>query len=935
MSDELPGFRPHRPGRQTRIPEIGRFLADNPSADPMIGNYVVLACDDIVIGYESTSSANCAKIYTAKHDASRGFDLIPVGSPGAAAAIAGTALACAGGDIDGDHRDELLTLALHEGSLSLLVSRVQDAGSPEVLRTVPLGACGPGPARIVVGPFLSNVASVAVGWLREDSQLEVQLWSFDRSLTPTRHAAFTVARVGAAGCFDLSGGDLDGDGYWELVAAWAADPDPGADKTTSGQVALTCHSFRGGDLESSRPITVGELGDARQIALATGPFSSTTVTEQVAVAWSDPDDRARCVVCTIEGGELAACGSAFVDATYTLTDCRQIALAAGDLNNDGTDELVLGVVTTDRGVNAAVGLHVFTADNLLQLTEAHYGAVSGPANEPLASIDLALGCGLIGDAAHGIVVAGRGASMHQIVDGSASVRVGLVEVDPGTLAFPPDWAGPVPPVLPHLVSADDASNDAGTLCLALADVTGNSVRLGPPTPFPVERINQVLGIINVPPGQRDVDFGLGEAYLSFSDSRSETTAIGVTINRAWTVSAGLQSQLGYAIANFTGSVTATYGRNFSKTKDSSHTTSEHITNTLYTDDLIIASATGAMVWEYPVYRNTGGTADSPPIGHMLVVFPEAETAETLRLQGMSDLVGYAPEHIVGALLSYSSEPPSDYRKTNLIGNLNEIDVGDSSMMLMYDWMNHSTKSEQSTTDIQLAVNASAGLSGPFQFLGNDGNIGLTLHLNGHYSKSKLSTHSVSYQETTSITVSYPILQNPLAEYQVTPLIYFAEPSGCLTVNYLVNINARFGHWKDSFSTPAPTFSLPLANSMEPEAARWKSYTRSISFEKRDDGTIVVTARVVNLSFVPAEGVVVEFFRSDPRQPGAQSIGKLLRIRSIAPRARSAVSVEWDGKSPGNPERVYAQITMPDWKAEGSGQTYPAVVGFNVWPPQAF
>ncbi|HYN38648.1 MAG TPA: hypothetical protein VES39_05305, partial [Rhodospirillales bacterium] len=187
----------HKPGRRAQVPSLTAMLADNPAADPLIGNYVLVPQQEIVVGYRWAGSSGTSPVQVADRPGFR-LCIVDAPSPGAAMEVTGAAtyawfhgtdihpdldppprlLALAAGDLDGNGRDEIASLMAFRGQLQLMVSGVPlRPDSP----TVAVAADAPREARLLcarlvdpIQPGRSLRAALAVAWIGEDGVLIVE-----------------------------------------------------------------------------------------------------------------------------------------------------------------------------------------------------------------------------------------------------------------------------------------------------------------------------------------------------------------------------------------------------------------------------------------------------------------------------------------------------------------------------------------------------------------------------------------------------------------------------------------------------------------------------------------------------------------------------------------------------------------------------------------
>lgn len=908
----------HRPGHVTRMPDLASYLDANPAADPLSGNYVLVHLQDIVLNFQGLSNEFALMALSAS-EGSDGPTLEVTGNLLQGDNVPGKHLALATGDFDGDSLDEIASAYNDNGALTLLLARNHDPSaedqSLEVISTTGVGHFQGGKVSICTGSFTgADAAEMCIAWVGSDNTLEVQVWGTDTELKPSLKASDAQLRVADGNELALAAGDFNQDGRSELAILWQGE----ADSSDNTLFLAICAADGKGGLDVLARTGVAPLGSAGQFSMATGACNGATVSEQLIVAWSDQDDRARGQVFTLDATKgLIAHGSPYIDSTYPLTDSRLVRVTTGDLDLDGVDEIVMGTVGQREGRGALVILHVLKADNLFELDMRSSGALGSSPNVAFAAVDFDLAIGQVGaNGFHGIVVAALGGAGFNVLRGVAQLSVGFVEVSP-ELSLPPALVNGVG----SLTGEQTFNNAQGpnldiNLGMALGDFSGKSIRVGNVKSYSFDHANSVIAIINAPPTQDGVNFD-GSSTLTFNNSEQQTTSLGVTVTRDWTHSDELGAHLSVgSIASINESLTRTYGENFSRTNDHSNSFTQSINFNIWQDDLVVLSGTHYNVWEYDVYDDSTGK----PKGQLAVIFPDVDGPETMYFYGTSQFLDYFPDHQPGVLLSYSPLDPVDYLPADAVNLPLELDIGGGNANVTVDWTHSNTTSRQRTGHSSLATSTGINFSPVQNFMGGLG-IGFQAHFNGTYTETKMSTYSIMYTDSTSVSIVYAPLQDRSAEYTVHPYIYFSDDGGFLVVDYAVTVPDS-GYWHAHFSQPCPTFNQPWASETDPDM---REYTRSIRFVEQTDGNVSITARVSNSSFAAAEKVKVTFYVGNPQQKGAVPIGESVTISQVASRGHENVGVLWRPVGT-QQQRIYASIE-PD-----GGSAFTPSQGFGLWPP---
>jgi len=912
-------YRRHRPGHTCRMPDLGAFLAANSGADPLSGNYVLIREEECILGFQTIGNRlemlSCTAV--GKDGAST---LVETGRMTIGSDTAGKHVGLITADLDGDGLDEIVTVFNDSGNLTVVVARNADPASSSSSLSIAatkaeIGKFGTGRVSVSAGHVAEDGTSgFTVVWADPDGRLNVQLWSAGPDLDPQLVAHCTGDAV-MSGRIDSAVGDFDGDGRDELAVLHQA--------AQGGALTLTVYGIDdSGSLSSMATEAIGPLGPAGQLAISAGSHDGRRVADQMAVAWSTADGLGSVVLYTYDGRRtLKASGNAYVASTYPLASSSLVRVTSGDLNLDGVDEVVLATVADSDGQSAILVLHVLQAatGDVLELKATSVGRIHGASpNQAFAAVDVALAIGEIGDEQLlGLVVATIGTEGFSSLQGKAWVNLGVVPVSP-QLALPSDMTSGIAP-LPNVLTLPNEAFDQHLdiqLTLELGDFSGKSLRVGTPKYHSIDRVNSIIAILNVPPWENGVN-GQG-TLLTFHDAQGNDTSLGVSITRNWSHSKELGAHLGIAgLLKLNGSLTRTYGKGFSKTRDSENRFDQQMVLTINVADEVILSGTHFDLWEYPVYNSANGG----PVGHLLVLFPDVLDPTTMTFSAALPGLPYFPDHQPGILVSYSPEDPADYTEDNAVSTRNEIGVGPNQEELDISWEQDTTKVEEKNSSVTQAYTAGGGFSKKFNFFGGI-DIGIDASLSGDYSASKSSTYEVTYSKSTAISFLFNAIDDPSQEYIVTPFVYFSDEGGFLVVDYAVDVGDS-GYWATQYADPRPSFNKLWQDSTDKSM---QDYTRSITFDRQKDGTLRITARVANYSFAPAESVVVTFHEGDPLK-GGSVIGTPTTVPVIQPRARVNVNATW--KPPSTDDAVQIWVTLEP----GNGGAFAKSAGFGWWPPQ--
>lgn len=997
MAANPSGLLTHRAGRQSRMPGLSRFVAANPGTDPLVGNYVLVpTADTIMVGGGMTTSAAGPLLgfTTTVSDGTVAIAALDNSANQLAAIPAMTLARAVPLSVDNEQRDRLLLLYVSSDNHLWLYGGGQatlPGGTPALTLIPPaadavdLGPYDHGLVHAVTGPFCSlpagsNSMLLAVAWYSNATDLMLTVVTFNADgWYPTVSPGWSVklATQTAGDLFDLAAGDFDGDGDWEVAVAY-----PQADGArvaamlavvdSTGETSPAC--------SVSAPIAVGYFpppphpaGVYPTLSLAAGAFLASSTDEAIAVAWLDESYQLSCALVNCAAGVPVVHGHPWAEADFDSwsgggtqsLSCARMSLAAGDLDLDGVDELVLGALGF-QGEDPVLVLCVLTA--------GEGNPVSLAASKTIKQLysDIYVQVGLLGapgaPRVPGVFVLGASIFLGTPFTEANSAYMDLwaVPCTPGTFALTADWAKITQQPLPSWDFADNPDSISPLMplpgpadfSLLLADLAGGSVRVGPPEQFTFDQIGQVLAIFNAPPAQANVNFSESGAMLTDTTTDVKDSHFTLNVHRSHTLSDEFSDNVGLSVlsAQINQSITNTYGENFSKTDDSGDTTTFSLMKTASVDDLIRVTYMPYTVWEYPVYAaSPGGASGLTVVGYLLVMWPDLTQLATIELSGSGPLIGYAPDHQLGSVLSYPSSAPAAWNSANQVNqNLISLEVDTSVTSLTYDSTKSQTKTKTVQKDLGISINKSFSLSTSFQFLGDlvavaadaadddggggDGggiDLGISFNSASHYTKSTASTHQVGFTHNSAIVITYPALTDSGATYTVTPYIYFTDdPAQVLVVDYSVAVPQSV-FWQGVYGQPNPTFNFEQTQAPDPLSM---CYTRSLAFTpfvtSQGAQAVQIAATVANYSFAPASGVLVEFFteRPLPADTGFQQA----TIAVLAPGERVTVSTDdqdrpivWQGTPPASGQYIWARISMP------KDASIAPVVGCNIYPPSAW
>lgn len=627
-----------------------------------------------------------------------------------------------------------------------------------------------------------------------------------------------------------------------------------------------------------------------------------------------------------------------------------LKLSAGDLNNDGVEELVVAY-RCNGAAESYIRLAIYNFTNSMIPQKTAAASICGSDHTAFAAIDLKIGISqlkyeaetddgnqLMSSAA--IVLAGLGyESIVLASNGYLKMSVGLLQVTPdGKLPYYLDADYPVP--LKNCFSEDIAysSNDiwGERLGLGMGDFTGETIRVGPPKRTVHTKVNSVLAIVKAPPV---LDGANISASISFHTVEGANAMFYMTAQNAYTYSDQLSKSLGIGIlGSITQSITKSYGENFSEGQLKNLYLAIDLNISSYGTDFIIFSEVAYTVWEYPVYYK-----DKQKKGCLLVIFPQAGLKTSLQLS-TSKRSFFKSNSLNGNILSYLPE----YNGLNFSHQRLEVGGGLSSSLTISLSDTHgksgSYTSEQGT---QIQNKQALGLKIPVDFL-NGIDIGIEHSSDQTYTKNKSYNLMLSMNQSTTINISYNNTNIPSAQnYIVSPILYFDKDFGYLMIDYSTAVAASGSWYEKEYRNDTMFYKLWAAENNNKDTDNKSNIlnedehrTRDIDFAPNtaDKNLTDILVTVHNTTLFQSGKVSVQLYKRQPLK--GNEIGVLQTANPIAARSSSTLIFsglnlkQWLSNETGTLE-VYAVI-MPETNLPGKEDAFKdpeCKIGFATFPPK--
>jgi hypothetical protein len=445
------------------------------------------------------------------------------------------------------------------------------------------------------------------------------------------------------------------------------------------------------------------------------------------------------------------------------------------------------------------------------------------------------------------------------------------------------------------------STGARHFALALGDLDGDRTRLGPPLHFRRTGVMQPTVVLYTPPTHFDIldttIADLSGCYpglsCGFSSTYIQSTSFDTTVTTETHEDWGGDVTIRSAQFVLQEKVKATYGDKFSQSAGSTRSMTITTGRIAAGDDWIYANVYDIDFYEYPVLDSLDEV-----LGHFLVSVPGAPRPLWIESKD-DDVLGnlFRPDHEVGNILSYRTVNTADTAR--MIVNFSEQTVGSTggsfaSLEMSSFRENNIDSSWDAGAEVGATIDAMGDVSG-FE-------VGVEVELNGHYNYGEIYTQTVKVGKSLEVKGEWGHLQpqyGTSGTYYITPYAYWTS-YGALALDYKVSPLPVGGNsfWQAKYGNkPDLAFSLPWR--YDPEKGfpfpqndtTYRSRTRDIALSKPEPhggDTITIGARVRNLGLqAVSTPVTVRFYRGDPGTGGAQIAEAV--IDTVIP-ARSARNV---------------------------------------------
>lgn len=482
---------------------------------------------------------------------------------------------------------------------------------------------------------------------------------------------------------------------------------------------------------------------------------------------------------------------ASIDVGYERYD----RIAAGDVDGDGYDEIILGDASKDT-------IRVFKLTGKSRLTEIATLKSEGTFDR---ADDVAAG-DIDGDGVDEIVFFNNDGTVKFLMLGStqnsnANEKIRPIKVkydkyshvaagdinsdgkDEIIVAYPPDDKIHIYNMMGDELGSINAGIERYDR-IALVDMDGDSLVVGKPKgPKPFVIQNQIIAVINEPPKERSI-FGepdnqssLGNFYASYENEEHKTTQQTVTAINSFTFSSQLSVKSGIPkIAS--AYMKLNYQMDIYSERTSGKTLSITIGQNMNADvyeDRAFTLTTTYHLYEYPILSPKNLAKINGKQQYVLISVPVSINTKNIGIYRSNT-------HINGYVASYPQRKSElyHYSANNEVASW-EIDVSCAPSGVFFAQNRGTVNISKSKISHKIGVRFGGEGVIPFGKVKSD--------FSGDYENTHISTHKISFEESTSISVQYrggfDGCDRPDRKYTVGVVLYYDSVDGHLVLDYYV------------------------------------------------------------------------------------------------------------------------------------------------------
>jgi len=442
--------------------------------------------------------------------------------------------------------------------------------------------------------------------------------------------------------------------------------------------------------------------------------------------------------------------------------------------------------------------------------------------------------------------------------------------------------------------------------IALGDFDGDRTRLGDPVHYRRSGVMQPTVVLYTPPIHYDIfdntSYDLSGCYpdqnCGFSSTYTQSTTTDTTITTEIHEDWGGDATLTSSQFIFKEKIKVTYGDKFSNKESSSSSITITTGRVAAGDDWIYTNVYDIDFYEYPVYDSLNTT----PIGYYLVTVPGNPRPLWIELKD-DDLLGnqFRPDHETGNILSYRTTNTFD--TSRVIVDFPEQTIGSTGSSFVALLMQTFNENGVETSwDAGLEVGATLDLTADVG--GFD--VGLEVEVNGHYNYGEILTQTVKVQQSLEVRGDLGHLDTQFGTsgtYYVQPYSYWTS-YGALALDYKVTQLPTGGNsfWQQRYGGKTDlAFSLPWRYDSEKgypfpgNDTTYRYRSRDVFLSKVDPhggDSVFIVAKVRNFGMqAVTSSFTIKFYDGNPNTSGNQ-IAETTVDTTIAARGYRNVLVPW-------------------------------------------
>ncbi len=365
--------------------------------------------------------------------------------------------------------------------------------------------------------------------------------------------------------------------------------------------------------------------------------------------------------------------------------------------------------------------------------------------------------------------------------------------------------------------------------LAIGDLDGDSMLLGVPTHITLENQITPLLFLNEPPKHIDPDASgavtnytrYSEMFIQYAQSETESTETTNTLDVESNIGASITAEeevgvdIGVAEASTKEKTTisASVGAKYEDIEKDFSSQSTSLTGQTNRDDFVLYRCHLVDVWRYPVlgWKRKAEGAASEGQAFYQVVIPGASAEDLdVHLIAGRNIDWYHPVHMNGNVLSYPSDSAQipGFTSDNLLSGLVTLDVGGgNSATRTIEWSNETSKEKVKSLSVSMSVDEEIqfSASAKAEYLKAGASTTVDYHMDNRATTTASSKTSVTKENAFDVEV--PEISTPLS-YSITPLMYTTK-GGVLKTPHVVGNIAGHTAWTSRYaSAPDPGLNLP-------------------------------------------------------------------------------------------------------------------------------